>query len=250
VPTLVKRFRQLPIYKVIEHGRFYEQLEPLLGQGDLDAIRKGWQRFVDPLGGILTGRLAVASWEPYLVSDPHPSALFDGVLILAEIGENEAALTKYLEENVYPWLEEVEGLGREKVVVQGVVFTRLEDPESAEPGLQFAVIDGVLVVASASWTSEALMEGLMGAWSAADGGDEGEAPGRLADNTWYAKARKEFERADVFEFVNMGHADRMDHKSLAKQDALNRYQETWGVVHAVSGLEPLEAISRQRPGAA
>ena len=182
VPQLLEKAKQLPAYKIlIEQGL----LEKVVPGEKLTEARAIYERFCEPLGELLPGQVAFALLKLGETEG------FPPVAFLADVGSTEVAFKLYLEQTIYPWLEE-DGAKPEELRIGTAAVTRFAVPEEPDKELFLTVDEGVFVAT----TQKEAMETIVGAL----GGTGGE---NLAGNEGFSAAQPTLAGADVAAYVNI-----------------------------------------------
>ncbi|MBN1916478.1 MAG: hypothetical protein JW889_01110 [Verrucomicrobia bacterium] len=207
VPGFLAKVRASYVYtQLMEHG-VLGNLDVIPGFGD---VRDAWSKYVEPLGGILKGEM-VAAVLPAPEGEIEPRVVF-----LVRV--DEAALTAYLEANVYPVIKaevgEIEQIDR-----SGLTILRLPvDPDPDADVLYLCVKHGLAVVGEQIEDVEGLVRGTL--------------DGRLTKGAAYAAVRTAIGEADV-EFV-------LDVPAILR-DAAAGNGEAWAVI-ARMGFDHVRAV--------
>ena len=223
VPTLLEKLKALPLGKVVLREGF---LEDLLPPEAFDQVREFYEKFVKPVGAILRGEVAFGVVE-IDVLDGEPPAM----VVLADVAGKEDALAAYLEGTFLPWLDASEELTRTEETIGGADFTVIVDDFLEERAGALGVKGGVCVLIPRWFDFEAVVEMV-------------DNPPRrsLATNPWFAEVERALPGADVIGYINLGAIDRQVRVYLVdEEDVEEDYQAGWGVFHAISGFDCVEA---------
>jgi hypothetical protein len=185
MPELLTKVKETSGYKIFEKLNLLERLAP---PDKYAEIQQFYGTFIEPLGGICSGEVAVAATSLEGFGDNKPPIAF-----LIDVSQGEAALDEFLNGTVLPLLAE-KGIQAETQEIAGVKVTRINPAAGAEgPPIFYAIKDGLLV---AAFRDDVLDEILANT-------GPGVARAMLPSNTHYASARKVLGQTDVMLYVNL-----------------------------------------------
>jgi hypothetical protein len=220
VPDFLKGVQRLPAYKTIASDAF---LEKVIAPRAYEQVEAFYTTYVEPLGGIVSGELALVVTTVHFEEGKLPFAF------LADVRGNEPALQKYIDEVVLPLLERSGGWEVETSDVGGVKATSAQHGGIAEVAIRWAVKQGVLVVAFDEDTLGDMLDAL--------GGDIGDS---LETNERFAAARRRVGPADYFAYVDIGAIIDEARRQAVEVGWEDEHDESMALVTVVTGFRRFE----------
>jgi len=184
VPELVEKLKLTAGYKIFTELRLFERMLPPEKYADAQNIL---DTFIKPLGEICTGEVAIAvtglddtDWAPALA-------------VLIDVSETQDALDDYLEEKVFPLLDE-KGFARETQQVGGIEVLQIGIDAEQDDAVFCALKDGVFIISPRLDTLSALLANV----------GPGPAMAMLPSNAGYADVKRALGQTDLTIYVNVG----------------------------------------------
>lgn len=216
MPELLGKLKETAGYKILDELNLLERLTPPQEYAEMQNF---YGTFIEPLGGICSGEVAVAITNLEGLDEDKPQ-----IALLIDVSKGETALDEFLNGTVLPLLAE-HGVQPETQELAGVKVTKIDaNPAEPDPPIFYAVKDGLLVVT--------LRADTMGEILSYTG--PGVARAMLPSNVHYAGAKKALGRSDVMLYVNLA-------PILAKAKAEQTAKEAAGM--KFFGLDTLQNIA-------
>jgi hypothetical protein len=185
MPELLVKVKETAGYKIFTTLKPIERLAPAEKYAELQQL---YGTFIEPLGGICSGEVAVAVTSLEGFDDNKPP-----IALLIDVSKGQTALDEFLNGTILPLLAE-KGVQAETQKIGGVTVTKINPAAGAEgPPIFYAVKDGLLIAA--------FRDDVIGEILSYTG--PGVARAMLPSNTHYANARKVLGQTDVMFYVNL-----------------------------------------------
>jgi len=172
-------------YKIFEQLNLIERLAPPDKYAELQKL---YGTFIEPLGAICRGEVAVAAMDFELEAGGAPK-----LVVLIDVRESENAFNDYLEKTIFPLLDE-QGIKPETQEAAGVKVTKIALAPADGKEVFYAVKDGVLMISPRFDTLSDVLANT----------GPGPAKAMLPSNTLYANVKKSVGPADLMVYVNFG----------------------------------------------
>jgi len=185
VPEMVEKLKLTAGYKVFTELRLFERMLPPEKYAEAQNIL---DTFIKPLGEICTGEVAVAVLGVEFGADAVPE-----VAVFVDVSGTQDAFDDYLEETVFPLLDE-QGLARETQEVAGIEVLKIGIEPDEDNAIFCALKDGVFILSPRLDTLSALLANI----------GPGPAVAMLPSNAGYADVKRALGQADFSIYVNLG----------------------------------------------
>ena len=187
VPDALVKVKQTSGYKIFEQLKLFERLAPPDKYAELQKL---YGTFIEPLGGICRGEVALAAMSFDVEEGGQPR-----LALLIDVTEGQNALNDYLEKTIFPLLAE-KGIKPETQEVEGITVTKIVPAPERQDAVFYAVKGGVLVVSPRLDTLSEVLANV--------GATTGAAKEMLPSNAFYADVTKAIGQADFMVYVNFG----------------------------------------------
>lgn len=187
VPDALVKVKQTSGYKIFEQLKLLERLAPADKYAELQKL---YGTFIEPLGGICRGEVALAAMSFDVEEGGQPR-----LALLIDVTEGQNALNDYLEKTIFPLLAE-KGIKPETQEVEGITVTKIVPAPERQDAVFYAVKGGVLVVSPRLDTLSEVLANV--------GATTGAAKEMLPSNAFYADVTKAIGQADFTVYVNFG----------------------------------------------
>ena len=186
VPDALVKVKQTSGYKIFEQLKVLERLVPPEKYAELQKL---YGTFIEPLGGICRGEVALAAMSFDVEEGGQPR-----LALLIDVTEGQNALNDYLEKTIFPLLAE-KGIKPESQEVEGITVTKIVPAPERQDAVFYAVKGGVLIVSPRLDTLSELLANV--------GPSVGGAKAMLPSNTLFADVTKAIGQADFTVYINV-----------------------------------------------
>ncbi len=216
LPACLRKAKALPLCKVFEEEAILEKVVPPEALKEFQAFRA---KYVEPLGKILRGEVAVA------LTDLDGGGNGPSLVLLADVSGAEVALRDYLERTIYPVLKE-RGMEPEALTLGDTSVTQLANPNGFGPAVLFGVKQGVLVASPRRDTLEAVLKSFAGG-----------KKGSLAAAQHFVKVQAAIGAADVVGYLNAAALIERSRQQAVEHGWGEYFKQNWAIVEAITGLD-------------